>query len=804
MTTSPINRAVFDSFVGRRIASDGFVVLGYIDPETVGPDGKKKRGVQHCQRFADVDSARTWAEKWNARKRGIYIVNNTPKAEWTPDKASDQRDGGDPPSHDDIPHRRRYQLDADPNEALKKELGTSKERDAEILASVKAEAVSLIEQFEAEAASLVAAIPVDQRPPGIIRARDVVDSGRGIHVHFEIEPFGVSSELTTNVNERLIDWFRARASQCRFDGVANAARVMRCPGTTNPRTGEIARVIRHEPDSAASAALWSMVLPPTAGAGTEASSASVTPKVSVSIDTAKVKRLANIDEIGANVPDRLKVYLVNGCNPDEPNHFPSRSEMLYWVVLELVRLGVVPEMIYAVLTDPKWKVSESVLEKGRGADKYARRQIDNATAEVASESADFEEFDGKKLPSQHNARVFLHREGVRIRHDEFADKLLIEGLPEFGPHFDDKASTRLRLLARSKYQLGISREDWSDFLTDLALYQRFHPVRDYLDSLSWDGKPRLNDWLVTYGGVEPSKYASAVGAIVLIAAVRRVFVPGVKFDEMMVWESRQGKNKSTALATLAVREEWFTDDLPLDADTKRLIEAIAGKWIIEAGELKGMRKGEVDALKSMLSRRFDRARLAYGRHPVEIPRQCIIVGTTNSEHYLKDATGNRRFWPVRCGEFDVEALRRDRDQLWAEARVRDARGDSIRLDPRLYPDAGREQEERRVTDPFEEALETHLGTRTGKVRAHDAWTIIGKADVGRRTQDDMNRLGEVMRRLGWERKQHRFGGNPEWCYVRGTRAEREQRLFVQFNDAGEAVSIGTVEDYSALDGGGDA
>jgi P4 family phage/plasmid primase-like protien len=262
VTPSPlIDRAEFDSFIGGRIASDGFVVLGHIDPETVGPDGKKKRGVQHCQRFTDVDSARAWAEGWNAQGRGIYIVNNPPKPDWTPDKASDQRGGGDPPSHEDIPHRRRYQLDADPNDALKKELGTSKERDAEILSSVKAEALGLLEQFEAEAASMVAAIPEDQRPPGIIRARDVVDSGRGIHVHFELDPFGIASELTTAINERLIAWFRTRSKLCKFDGVANVARVMRCPGATNPRTGEVARIIRHEPESAASAALWSLVLP---------------------------------------------------------------------------------------------------------------------------------------------------------------------------------------------------------------------------------------------------------------------------------------------------------------------------------------------------------------------------------------------------------------------------------------------------------------------------------------------------------------------------------------------------------------
>lgn len=781
MSVSPdlslIDRAEFGEFIAERIASDGFVVLGRIPAS---------KGAQTCRKFATVEEALAWAERWNSG-HGLYVVNNPPRPEWTPRGENAERDGGDPPNHTDIPHRHRFQLDADPVE------GAS-------LEEAKAEALSLIDQFEAEFASIVSGIPEGERPPGVLRARLIVDSGRGIHAHYELRTYAVASEVSTAVNERLIEWFRERSRLCKFDGVANIARVMRCPGTTNPRTGEVARVLRREPDSWASPALWMLVLPPSEVSSAPGSS----PKVS--IDRGKVKALSHVDELGERVSDSVKVYIVNGCNPDEPNHFPSRSEMLYWVVLELVRAEIDPATIYGILTDRKFKVSESVLEKGRGAERYAMRQIERATAEVESEGDEFHEHEGKKLPTQYNARVFLHREGVRIVYDEFADRFLIDGLPGFGPNFDDKASTRLRLLARSKYQLGISREDWSDFLTDLALYHRFHPVRDYLDSLVWDGKPRIDGWLVTYGMAEDSEYARAVGALVLIAAVRRIMEPGVKFDEMLVLEGLQGKNKSTALATLAVREEWFADDLPLDADTKRFIEAIAGKWIIEAGELKGMRKGEVDALKSTLSRRSDRARLAYGRHPVELPRQCIIIGSTNSEHYLKDATGNRRFWPVRCGEFDVEGLRRDRDQLWAEARAREARGESIRLAPRLYPAAGAEQEARRITDPFEELIELHLGSRTGKVRSQEVWAIVGKADGGRRTQEDMNRLGEVMRRMGWERAKRRFGGpSPEWCYVRGSKAEQEQRLFVFIDpDSGEVSSVGSESDVPEYGAGGGA
>lgn len=601
---------------------------------------------------------------------------------------------------------------------------------------------------------------------------------------------GTAHEEFEEVN---VAWANARGG----DHCHDCSHLLRIPGTINwpdakkrerGRVPTLARVIAHHPERTVD---WAS-LPRATPKGKAKAAASV------SIDTANVKRFGHVDELGPAVPDSVKVYIVNGEDPSSPGHFPSRSEMLFWVVCELKRAGVSDEAIYAAITHPDWKIGDSIREKGRGAERYALRQIERATAEVESESAEFEEHEGRKLPSQHNARVFLQRENVGVRYNEFADRFLIDGLTGFGPHFDDKASTRLRLLARSKYQLGVSREDWSDFLTDLGLYHRFHPVRDYLDSLTWDGKPRIDGWLVKYGEVADSEYARAVGAIVLIAAVRRITEPGVKFDEMLVLEGLQGKNKSTALATLAVREEWFSDDLPLDSDTKRFIEAIAGKWIVEAGELKGMRKGEVDALKSTLSRRSDRARLAYGRQPVELPRQCVIIGSTNSEHYLKDPTGNRRFWPVRCGEFDVEGLRRDRDQLWAEARVREARGDSIRLAPRLYPDAGREQEARRIADPFEEVIEPHLNGRTGKLRSHDVWTIIGKADPSRRTQEDATRLGETMRRLGWERIKRRFGDGPEWCYVRGSKAEREESLFVHTDADGVVTSVAAALDYSAI------
>lgn len=221
----------------------------------------------------------------------------------------------------------------------------------------------------------------------------------------------------------------------------------------------------------------------------------------------------------------------------------------------------------------------------------------------------------------------------------------------------------------------------------------------------------------------------------------------------------------------------FSDHCPFNADGREVIEAISGRWIIEAGELAGLRKAPAEKLKSFLSRTTDHGRAAYGRIPQEVPRQCIIVGTTNNAAYLSDSTGNRRFWPIKIDRFDLEALSRDRDQLWAEAAAREAAGASIRMDPSLWADAALEQESRRLEDPIVSALAASLGNVTGKIQSADVWKMLG---IPLAQQTAMNRLvGSAMQELGWARKKTRFGeGNPQWGYARGNYVEQQRRLQV--------------------------
>jgi hypothetical protein len=410
------------------------------------------------------------------------------------------------------------------------------------------------------------------------------------------------------------------------------------------------------------------------------------------------------------------------------------------------------------------------------------RQIRRAHGEVAAEADEFQVTDkGVPYKNQHNVRVALRKMGVQLSHDQFANRLFITGLCGFGSALVDEAVARIWLETERQFGFRPNKDFYWTVVQDEARRRGFHPVHEYLDELRWDETPRIDTWLCRYGNASDTPYVRAVGGLMLVAAVRRVRKPGCKFDEMVVLESPQGDLKSTALQTLAVRDEWFTDDLPLNADTPRVIEQLGGRWIVEAAELKGLRKGDIEHLKTFLSRRVDRARLAYGRMPVEQPRQCVIVGTTNDERYLRDNTGNRRFWPVRVGRFDVESLRADRDQLWAEAAHREATGASIRLDPALYGTAAEQQADRQVADPWVATMEAALGDRHGKLRAEEAWLIVGLRSA-QRTQEHNVRLGSAMQELGWERKKLRFGSTPAWCYVKGSKAEREQQLTVSVID----------------------
>ena len=206
----------------------------------------------------------------------------------------------------------------------------------------------------------------------------------------------------------------------------------------------------------------------------------------------------------------------------------------------------------------------------------------------------------------------------------------------------DADDAALRYYLERTYGVA-SKDKIFDAVNVVANENKFHPVRDYLDGCTWDGVPRVDTLLVDYLGAEDSEYTRAVTRKALVAAVARIYRPGCKFDYMLTIRGRQGLGKSAFIAKLG--GEWFSDTFST-MQGKEAYEQVMGVWIMEVGELAGMRKAEAETIKLYISKQVDRFRPAYGRRLQEFPRQCIFIGTTNEDEFLRDTTGNRRFWVV--------------------------------------------------------------------------------------------------------------------------------------------------------------
>jgi predicted P-loop ATPase len=297
----------------------------------------------------------------------------------------------------------------------------------------------------------------------------------------------------------------------------------------------------------------------------------------------------------------------------------------------------------------------------------------------------------------------------------------------------------------------------------------FHPVRDYLASLEWDGIERLDTWLSAYLDAEDTELNRAYGRKTLIGAVRRVRYPGAKHDTVLVLQGLQGKGKSSAICALCPDEEWFSDSLGIGDDQKQVIEHTAGKWLVEMAELAGMGKRDANVAKSMISRKVDRARLSYGRLNTERPRQFVLFGTVNEAQYLRDQTGNRRYWPVSIsGKLDpdkmCEAIARDRDQLWAEAAFYEARRESPALQKHLWQTAAESQRERMLTDPWQERLETYLDGKEFAT-SEEMYEALGVL-TAQRNPSISQRIAGILTGMGYERVRRQIDARRVWGYER--------------------------------------
>jgi predicted P-loop ATPase len=353
-----------------------------------------------------------------------------------------------------------------------------------------------------------------------------------------------------------------------------------------------------------------------------------------------------------------------------------------------------------------------------------------------------------------NAIVILSKDAewmTKLAYDEMLRKtMLVNSQPR--PLEDNDVVGIQCWLQRHGGLRRIGKNSTQDAVDRCCRARPYHPLRDYLTALEWDGSVRVTNWLARYLGAEDTAYTAAIGRMFLVAMVARILRPGCKADHMMVLEGPQGIKKSMACKVLA--GDYFSDNLR-DIENKDVSLHLRGVWLVEISEMHAISRAEATALKAFMSRPVERFRPPYGREEVIEPRQCVFVGTSNKDQYLRDDTGGRRFWPVKCGVIDIEALEHDRDQLFAEA---------VSLfeerEP-WWPDAEFEaehiapqQEARYEADEWSNLIVDYIDHRL----LGDKITIaqLAKEALGlehsRLGGAEQKRIGAILRRLSWEAK----------------------------------------------------
>ncbi|KIR03788.1 DNA primase, phage associated [Lachnospiraceae bacterium TWA4] len=356
-----------------------------------------------------------------------------------------------------------------------------------------------------------------------------------------------------------------------------------------------------------------------------------------------------------------------------------------------------------------------------------RQQVEEDFADLTDEDSDWR----TKLRFQPRSKVLensVWNEMLILNNDpdfanfgynEMANRIQVTGKvpwerPRDNKFWRDADTAQMKALMDLRY-VTFSTRNHDVAFTKVADDRRFHPIRNYLDGLpEWDKVPRIDTILVDYFGAEDSSYTRAVSRKTLVAAVARIYHPGTKFDSVLILNGSQGIGKSTFFAKLA--GDWFSDSLTLtDMKDKAGAEKLQGYWILELGELAGMKKVDIESVKSFISRTDDEYRPSYGKTVESHPRQCIIVGSTNAETgFLRDITGNRRFWPVTVSgnskKKSWQLTDADVLQLWAEAVFFYKQGEALYLEGSDAFFAIEKQTEAMETDEREGLVRQYLDT----------------------------------------------------------------------------------------------
>ncbi|CAE6814899.1 hypothetical protein R69746_05790 [Paraburkholderia aspalathi] len=376
---------------------------------------------------------------------------------------------------------------------------------------------------------------------------------------------------------------------------------------------------------------------------------------------------------------------------------------------------------------------------------------------------------GTLLPTLGNVHLILsnHKawQGV-IAQDDFAGRVVKRKVPpvqqgELG-EWSDMDDIRCVLWLSQAYGIAVRQDIVMSAVLLVADQHHYHDVREYLEGLVWDGTPRVRAWPARYLQVADSEYVQLAGMKWMIAAVARVMQPGCKADNVLILEGKQGWGKSTALEVLAGKP-WYTNS-PIRIGEKDTYAVMAGKWIIELAELDSLNKSDSSAAKSFFATETDRFRNFYGKRATDVHRQGVFAGSVNFDTYLKDESGNRRYWPIRVGgPVDIEALRRDRDQLWAEAVHLYRKRVIWHVTEEERPLFEIEQTERYEGDVYEDKIARAI-EYSSRTTMEEILADVLKLDTSKWTLPEQRRVGKALKSLGWMRKRESTGKRG-WYYV---------------------------------------
>lgn len=348
----------------------------------------------------------------------------------------------------------------------------------------------------------------------------------------------------------------------------------------------------------------------------------------------------------------------------------------------------------------------------------------------------------------------------RIRFCEFRSRMTIDDKP-----VTDEIETGVALWMADVYALRARTSMVAEALRFVASQNKWHPVRDYLQGLTWDGTNRSHLLLSAYFGAQDNDLTRELGMRFLISCVARVMKPGCKVDTTLVLYGEQSEFKSTGLATLVPQREWFSDST-IDLHSKDAYQNLPGVWIYEFGEMDSIRRRDATVVKAFLSAQVDRYRPSYGRNVIQVPRQTVFTASTNEPTFLNDPSGSRRFWPVEVQGVQCARIEADRDQLWAEAITLYSSGERWWLDRNaeaVLRDSSLRYEQE---DPWTQSLEAWL-VRQGTTPFQIGQALTGAIDkeIDRAHGGDSMRMASLLKRLGCERRSTSVNGKRGWWWI---------------------------------------